>query len=146
MGVLQFKGGFTSYISPSCNFLTMKKEHALLKIEYHPLNICEEFHEIQLRLRRLQCITKLRNLKKYAWKKIIERHWQMLDLIRIILLTKFHAYMMNIGWIITKKTIYDNIQTSFKAKITKISLKLVFCYWNHDGFHSVTYSKHIKPC
>ena len=57
----------------------------------------------------------------------------MLDLMKIYLPTNFRAYMMNFGWITTKKTIYNNMQMSFLAKIAKISLKWLF-YRNYDGF------------
>ena len=50
-------------------------------------------------------------------RKTTKSAQRMLDLLKFISQKKSYAHMMNIGQIITKKTIYDNMQMSFWAKI-----------------------------
>ena len=51
--------------------------------------------------------------------KITKKAQGMLYFIKIYLPTNSHAYMMNIGRIITKKPVYNNMQMSFWAKLAK---------------------------
>ena len=50
-------------------------------------------------------------------KIMSKRAHGMLEIIKMYFPTNFHAYLMNIGQIITKKPNYDNMQMSFQAKI-----------------------------
>ena len=68
-------------------------------------------------------------------KIMSKRAHGMLEIIKIYFPTNFQAYLMNIGWIITKKPNYNNMQMSFWAKISKNPLKSLYLLkiWSSFG-------------
>ena len=73
---------FDSQVDPFVSFVTRRIEIKTLKLH----DKTQKFDEISL-----------------DEIKITKRHQEMLDLMKLYLPTKFHAYMMIIGLIITKK-------------------------------------------
>ena len=91
------------------------------------------WRSIDVLMLKMHCKSQKFEQKSFDDKILSKKPKKMLNLMKIYLPANFRASMMNFGWIITKKLIYDNMQMSFLAKITKISQKLLF-YWNYDGF------------